>query len=69
MIEAVKELSTSEKLVLVQELWDEILSKEGEVQMTDAHHQALDEAEADIKNNPDDGSPWAEVKERLGNLL
>ena len=67
MIEAVKDLSASEKLTLVQELWDEILSSPGEVPMTDAHRQALDEAEAEIESRPDDGATWSEVKERLRN--
>ncbi len=69
MIQEVKELSRNEKLVLVQELWNEILSESADIPLTEEQRQALDEAEKDVEKNPEDGSSWGEVKERLEKKL
>lgn len=69
MIQEVKELSRDEKLVLVQELWNEILSDSADIPLTEEQRQALDEAEKEVEKNPEDGSSWAKVKERLEKKL
>ncbi len=69
MIQEIKELSRNEKLVLVQELWNEILSDSADIPLTEEQRQALDEAEKEVEKNPEDGSSWAEVKERLEKML
>jgi len=61
LAEALK-LSLSERLQLIEALW-ETLSEE-DIPVT-PEERALDARLADLEANPDDQSPWSEVKARL----
>ncbi len=61
----IKELSISEKLLLVEELWDEITAKPDEVPVLDWHKTELERRYRDFLSDPESGSEWAEVKARL----
>ena len=61
LAEALK-LSPSERLQLIEALW-ETLSEE-DIPVT-PEERALDARLADLEANPDDQSPWSEVKARL----
>jgi putative addiction module component (TIGR02574 family) len=58
-------LSTSEKLLLVEELWNEIGQKSDSLEMPEWHKRELDQSVADHARDPMEGSPWPEVKNRL----
>jgi putative addiction module component (TIGR02574 family) len=61
-----KQLSPSEKLSLVGTLWDEIARANPDaIRLTEAQKRELDQRLADFKRNPDEGSPWPEVKKRI----
>ena len=61
-----KKLSPSEKLSLVGTLWDEIAMMDPDaIRLTDAQKRELDQRFADFQRNPEEGSPWPEVKKRI----
>ena len=59
------ELSLSEKLPLVEELWDVIAKDENNLPIPAWHEQALAEDAALYATNPGEGSAWADVKRRI----
>lgn len=59
-------LTPAEKLKLVEELWDDLAASEEQLPIPEWHRQALAEDEARYRANPEEGSPWPEVKARLG---
>ena len=61
------ELSVSERIQLVQDLWDSIVAVPESVQLTEAQKQELDRRLDAYHQNPDAGSPWELVRERTRN--
>ncbi len=61
----IRELSVSEKLLLVEELWSEIASRSDLIEIPDWHKRELDQSLEDYKLSPQEGSSWAEVKSRI----
>ena len=68
-IPEIYQLSVSEKLQLVEALWDDVrdnsVRDNSRLPLPDWHRQALDESAAAYENNPKEGSPWGDVKNRL----
>lgn len=58
-------LSTAERLILVEELWDSIATSSEAFELSEAHKEDLQRRLDAHKDNPKAGSPWSEVKERL----
>lgn len=58
-------LPISERLQLVQELWDSILSSEEEILLTDWQKQELDRRKASYEQNQSTFSSWDEVRARI----
>jgi putative addiction module component (TIGR02574 family) len=56
-------LSSSERLLLVQELWDSI--NDDDIPLTDWQKTELDRRKANYQENPDSGRSWEEVKRRI----
>jgi len=69
LTENIKMLSKSEKLLLVGELWDDIADTPEEVPLTKAQEQHLDERYQQFCKNPEEGEPWAVVKDRIKKML
>jgi putative addiction module component (TIGR02574 family) len=61
------ELSVSERIQLVEDLWDSIVAVPESVQLTEAQKQELDRRLDAYHQNPDAGSPWELVRERIRN--
>jgi putative addiction module component (TIGR02574 family) len=61
----ISRLTPTEKLRLVEELWDTLAADPDQLPIPAWHAQALDEAQAAYKANPDAGSPWPVVKARI----
>ena len=59
------ELSISERIQLVADLWDSIATVPEAVSLTEAQKQELDRRLDAYHKNPDAGSPWESVKERI----
>ncbi len=55
----IEQLSIAERLDLVEALWDSIASSAA---LTDAQRAELDRRLADHRQQPDDVTPWHEVK-------
>ena len=61
------QLSVSERIQLVEDLWDSIVLVPESVQLTEAQKQELDRRLDAYHKNPDTGSPWDLVRERIRN--
>jgi putative addiction module component (TIGR02574 family) len=60
-----RQMSVSEKLLLVEQLWDEIASDVQAHSLPDSQRQELDRRYAEFLQDPYEGSPWSEVRERI----
>jgi putative addiction module component (TIGR02574 family) len=58
-------LSISERIQLVEDIWDTIAEVPGELPLSEAQKDELDRRLEVYHRNPNQGSPWAEVKERI----
>ncbi len=63
----VLELTINERIQLVAEIWDSIAEHPETVEVTPEVRALLDERLAAYRKDPDAGSPWSEVKERILN--
>jgi putative addiction module component (TIGR02574 family) len=59
------ELSTSEKIEYVQQLWDRIADEVDSADLTDEQREELDRRLQAHRENPDDVTPWEDVRKRL----
>jgi putative addiction module component (TIGR02574 family) len=62
---SVFDLSPSEKLQLVEDLWDDLASTSNAVPIHDWQRQELDRRKANLAENPASGLTWEEVKRRV----
>jgi putative addiction module component (TIGR02574 family) len=67
LAEAAK-LSVSERIELVEAIWDTIAEETVSIPIPEAHKEELDRRLKDLAENPDAGSPWEEVRARLEQL-
>ena len=58
-------LSVSERIQLVTEIWDSIAEFPDKIDLTPSTRKLLDKRLAAFRENPDQGSPWQEVKRRI----
>jgi putative addiction module component (TIGR02574 family) len=58
-------LSAEERLKLLEELWDSLVSTPEAIPVTEAQRQDLQRRLDAYKDNPKAGSPWEVVKARL----
>ncbi|MEH2382797.1 MAG: addiction module protein [Nostoc sp.] len=59
------ELTLSEKLQLVEDLWDSIAQVPEQIPVLDWQKEELAKRKAIYLQNPDSGSSWEEVNERI----
>lgn len=59
------ELPIEERIELVQSIWDSVAAVPEAVQLTAAQRKELEERVRDYRKNPEGGSPWPEVRERI----
>jgi putative addiction module component (TIGR02574 family) len=60
-------LSVPERILLVEDIWDSIAEIPEEVPLSAAQKQELDLRLDAYHRNPNAGSPWAAVRERIRN--
>jgi putative addiction module component (TIGR02574 family) len=58
-------LSVAERIQLVEDIWDSIVESPQEVTLTEELKAELDRRLDEYRENPDGGSPWELVKERI----
>ena len=61
------ELSPSEKLQLVEDLWDDLAAVPSEVPVHDWQTEELARRKANLVNNPESVLSWEEIKTRIRN--
>ena len=61
------DLSASEKLQLVEDLWDDLAAKPDEVPVHEWQKEELDRRKANLQKNRSSGLEWEEVKRRVRN--
>ena len=62
---SVFDLSPSEKLQLVEDLWDDLAATPSDVPLPDWQVEELDRRKANLMSNPASGLSWDEVKRRV----
>ena len=59
------ELSVAERIQLVEDIWDSIAAVPESVPLSEEQKIELDRRLEAYHQNPDAGSPWGEVKQRI----
>jgi putative addiction module component (TIGR02574 family) len=59
------DLSWSEKLQLVEDLWDDLASTPEAIPVHEWQKQELERRRENYQKNPGSGSPWEDVKKRI----
>lgn len=59
------ELPVSERLQLVEDLWDSIAEVPEAIELSEEQRAELDRRLEAYHDDPESGSPWNEVKERI----
>lgn len=58
-------MSITEKILLVEDIWDQIAETADSIPLTDAQVVELDRRYQDFLQNPSEGSSWSDVKKRI----
>jgi len=66
LLAKVSSLSPADRLELIARVWDTL--SPDDLPVADAERALLDARLADMEANPEDQSPWPEVKQRLERL-
>lgn len=64
-LDSVLELPVSERIKLVEAIWDSVASDTGAIELPAWQADELDRRMADMERNPTEGAPWTEVKRRI----
>lgn len=59
------QLSVSERLQIVEDIWDSIASEANDLPLSVELRAELDRRLEEFEDNPDEGISWAELKGRL----
>jgi len=63
----IEQLSTADRLLLVEEIWDSIAAEVANQEVPPAHQAEIQRRIAEDDANPDAALPWSDVKARLLN--
>lgn len=58
-------LSVPDRIRLAQEIWDSVVEVPEAVELTREQAEEIDRRLAAYEKNPEQGSPWPEVKKRI----
>ena len=58
-------MSISERIELVEDIWDSIAEVPEAIALTDIQKRELDRRLDSYHKNPDEGSPWEEARMRI----
>ena len=61
----IRKLSISERIQLVEDIWDSVAAEAVNVPIAEPQRQELDRRLAEAEARPGAGTPWKEVKVRL----
>ena len=61
----INDLSPEERLRLIEELWDSLNERPGNVPLTNAQREELDRRLDDLESSGPEGIPWDHVLEQI----
>jgi len=64
-VDKIKKMSINERMIIVEDIWESIISSNEELSLTEEQKVDLDKRLSDYYENPSDGSSWDEVKKRI----
>lgn len=67
MFAEIEKLSISERIQLVEDIWDSIAARPEEVPVTPAQREELDRRVQAFQQNPTRGVSWEQVKAKMVN--
>ena len=65
LLNEIRGLSISERMLIVESIWDSIVSSQEGLSVTEEQKEDLEKRYNDFKEDPADGSAWSEVKSRI----
>jgi putative addiction module component (TIGR02574 family) len=65
LLSKILQLSISERIQLVEDIWDSIASIPDAVNLTPDQKEELDRRIAKYRQNPETGIPWAALRDQL----
>ena len=68
-LENIKKLSIAERILIVEDIWDSIISSEEDFPITDVQKIELDSRLEAYYKNPKEGKSWEEVKDNIKSQL
>ena len=69
LTEDLKALSKSEKLLLINDLWEDVSGEIEDANLSKEQERMLDSRYEAFLKAPEEGTPWSKVKENLKGLL
>ena len=67
LLPEILQLNIAERIQLVEDIWDSISTTTEEIDLTEAQKKELDIRLDRLHQNPNSGSTWEEVKQRIQN--
>ena len=64
-IDEIKQLDITERILLVEEIWDSIAQEQEQVSLSEYEKKVLDERLASLENDQDDLMSWNELKSKI----
>jgi putative addiction module component (TIGR02574 family) len=64
-IEQILELSPTERLEIVQEIWESLHRRDEDVPVTPAQRVELERIWEEFQKDPEEGEPWEEFRKSL----
>jgi len=64
-IDDIRMLDISERIVLVEEIWDSIAKEQEQLGLSEYEQKILDERLFSLEQNPQDVSSWEMMKKRI----
>ena len=68
-LDQLRDLPVSERIQLVEDLWDTIAQSPLEIRLNDVQKEELDRRIERLERFPDEGKDWSELKTRILNSL
>ena len=65
ILQDILNLSVSERIIIVEAIWDSISENQETVALSEETKQLLDDRLIAHQNNPNEGSSWEDVKSRI----
>ncbi len=60
--EQIKKLSVSERIILVEEIWDGITEENIQIELSSKQKQEIERHSKELKANPELGKSWDEIR-------